>query len=251
MATFTNFATILPSPTYQIGDAGQADGESGANTSGPGYASVTLSSSEKILKNRTNSGRYISRSATSQFWKIDISYNPMTRAQFNPIQTFLMSKRGGLIPFYVSLPQYETLQDTTFNAATAFYNALSPATTVSAGESSMIVGATSYAPTTTHKTPLPGDVFTVSDSNDSNHQKAYMVTGVETPDLLQSTTTLSANQIKIHFSPQMQKLTSTSANLIFKGENSVFKVVQSKDVVEYSLGTNNLYNFSLSLEEVQ
>lgn len=251
MATFTNFATILPSPTYQIGDAGQADGESGANTSGPGYASVSLSSSEKILKNRTNSGRYISRSATSQFWKINITYNPMTRAQFNPIQTFLMSKRGGLVPFYVSLPQYEILQDSTFNAATAFYNNLSPASTVSAGETSMIVEETGYTPLTTHKTPLPGDVFTIDDSTDSNHQKVYMVTGVETPDLLQTTTTLASNQIKIHFSPQMQKQTSTSANLIFKGEKSVFKVVQATDIVEYSLGTDNLFTFSLSLEEVQ
>ena len=33
--------------------------------------------------------------------------------------------------------------------------------------------------------------------------------------------------------------------------NVLFRVVQSKDVQSYALGTNNLYTFSLSLEEAQ
>jgi hypothetical protein len=33
--------------------------------------------------------------------------------------------------------------------------------------------------------------------------------------------------------------------------NPMFRVIQSKDTQEYSLGTNNLYTFSLTLEEAQ
>ena len=109
MAAFTNFQDVLPDPNNTIGDAGQV-----AGTAGPGYASVRLSSENSTMRTRTNSGRLISRAIGYHLWKISIEYNPMTREDFQRIYNFLIHKRGGLTPFFVSLPQYRIPQDSAF-----------------------------------------------------------------------------------------------------------------------------------------
>ena len=172
----------------------------------------------------------------------------MTRAEFNPIQTFMFSRRGGLVPFFVSLPQYEVPQNSTFSANATYVNSLFLPNAAYAGETSMKLEGVSYA-FATHGTPTAGDVFTITDASNTNHKKVYMITGVETTDLLQDTTTLDADQIKIHFTPGLQKDVTAASTTQFK--DVLFKVVSGKDTQEYSLGTNNLYQFSLSLEEVQ
>lgn len=250
MAQFTSFQNILPDPNNSIGYAGQA----GADVTSPdvaqtgaGFASVDLSSNEMIMKNRTNSGRYTSRSAANQYWKIDIKYNPLTRLEFTPVYTFLLQKRGGLNPFYVSLPQYTSTQNSTFNSS-GYKDQLSPTGQYYAGETSMRVDAGSYN-YSTHGTPLPGDVFRFDDSSNSNHQKVYMVTRVETAANYYESPALGSDELIIHFTPGLSKDVSTLAVMDF--DNPLFRVVMSNDVQQYSLGTNNLYQFSLSLEEVQ
>ena len=97
MATFTDFTNILPDPNNAIGESGQTGG-----TAGPGYSSVKLSSEHKMMNTRTKSGRLISREVSGHKWNISISYNPMTRAEFEPVYSFLLQKRGSLTPFFVS-----------------------------------------------------------------------------------------------------------------------------------------------------
>jgi hypothetical protein len=251
MAQFTNFLDILPSPSFLIGDAGQGEADGGSKA-GPGYASVSLKSDMKTLKNRTNSGRYTARSAAYQKWNIDISYNPMTKAQFMPVYTFLLEKMGGLTPFYLSLPQYEQPQSTTF-AASAFRNTLQVLNTVSPGATTAVIRNGSYNHTTNGK-PTPGDLFTVTDPNDSNHKKAYMITRVEDSVDYNTSPASSTDELLIHVTPQWAKEVSTSATLNFSKTSTnngpLLKVI-TKDMQEYSLGTNNLYSFKLSLEEVQ
>ncbi len=103
------YQTILPDPNNPIGNAGQNTG-----TDGPGYRSVQLTSNSKIMKTRTNSGRVVARAVSGQHWELAISYNPLTRAEFEPIYNFLLNQRGGLKPFFVSLPQYRVPQNGTF-----------------------------------------------------------------------------------------------------------------------------------------
>ena len=92
------YQNTLPDPNNSISDAGAASG-----TAGPGYKSVQLTSKSNIMKNRTNSGRLITRSHGMHNWEVNITYNPMTRAQFEPIYNFLLERRGGLKPFFVGL----------------------------------------------------------------------------------------------------------------------------------------------------
>jgi hypothetical protein len=105
------YQNILPDPNNPIGAAGQTTG-----TDGPGYKSVSLTSDAPIMRTRTNSGRMVTRAIVGHKWKIKIGYNPLVRAEFEPIYNFLLNRRGGLKPFYVSLPQYRVPQNSTFAA---------------------------------------------------------------------------------------------------------------------------------------
>lgn len=242
MATFTDFQNVLPDPNNTLGSAGQV-----AGSAGPGYSSVSVTSEQPMLRDRTNSGRILARSVAGHKWKFKISYNPMTREDFEPVYTFLLHRRGPLNPFFVSLPQYRVPRDSTFATYAASTN-LEAAGSVAAGATSALIGRSGYS-NTTNKTPLPGDLFTLNATN-SNHKKAYMVTRVETTaDYQASSAQPSSTQVRIHFTPGLSKAIVTGDDFIF--HNPLVKVIMTGDVQEYSLNTNNLYSFSLNLEEVQ
>ncbi len=101
------YMNILPDPLHKIKDTGVQDDTNGA--AGPGFASVKFSSNQPVLTDRTRSGRVIQRSIQGQTWKINITYNPLTRAEFEPINSFLMAMQSNLQAFYVYLPQFSLL----------------------------------------------------------------------------------------------------------------------------------------------
>ena len=238
---FTNHLNILPDPNNAIGDAGETGG-----TAGPGFASVKVSSNQPTMKDFTNSGRILARAIARHQWKINISYNPMTETEFNRVYSFLLHRRGGLKPFFVSLPQYRVPQDSTF-ATYAASNNLEAIASYSAGVTQVILGKTGYN-NSTNKTPSPGDLFTVS-GTDSNHLKAYMVTRVEdSTDYQTGTTQPSTSQVKIYFTPGFSRAVGQGDDFLF--HNPLIKVV-APDTQNYSIDTNNLYKYNLSLEEVQ
>ena len=92
MATFGNFANRLPDPAFNVAPDGSTT-NAGASDFGPGFASVKFTSEQPTSITRTNSGRVITRSIVGHHWKIEIKYNPMTRAEFEPIATFLEEKK--------------------------------------------------------------------------------------------------------------------------------------------------------------
>ena len=248
MAQFTDFTNILPDPNNSIGWAGQSTTSSSEGAAaGPGFASVSLTSQQPTIRDVTNSGRILGRAIAAHKWKIKITYNPMTRAEFDPVYTFLLQRRGPLNPFFVSLPQYRVPKDSTFATYAASTN-LEVASGIAAGATSALIGRSGYS-NTTNKTPFPGDLFTLNATN-SNHKKVYMVTRVETTaDYQTSTTQPSSSQVRIHFTPGLSKSVVTGDDVVF--HNPLVKVIMVGDVQEYSLNTQNLYSFSLNLEEVQ
>lgn len=229
-----DYQNVLPDPNYEIGSDG-GDGTSGNATgsNGPGFASVSLSSKSPIMKTRTNSGRMVARALKSHQWDINISYNPMTRTEFEPVYNFLINRRGSLKPFFVSLPQYRNPQDNTM------------AGTIKV-DGAAIAGATSMKiDGFTAGNPTPGDLFTITDANDSNHKKTYRVTQVETNTHYNSVQPATDERI-IHFMPGLQKATQDNSDVIFT--NPLVRVIAT-DVQEYSLNKEGLYTFSLKLEE--
>jgi len=249
MAAFNSFQNTLPDPNNTIDSAGQSGG-----TAGPGYATVKLSSQQPMLRDRTNSGRLLSRAVAAHRWKIGITYNPMTRAEFEPVYNFLVQRRGSLNPFFVSLPQYRLPQMSTFSSWGALNSGqfLESNAATNAGATSVLLDPESGATYNkdTNGTPKAGDLFTINSTN-SNHLKAYRITRVEDKDDYLSGTAQPSGltQIRIHFVPGLSK--SIEINAPFKFNDPLIKVIQAGDVQQYSLGQNGLYQFSLSLEEVQ
>lgn len=210
---------ILPDPNHPVNSVGEYDA---AGTAGPGYASVKLVSNQPIMKDRTHSGRLVTRAVASQYWQIDVTYNPMTRDEFDVLFSFLLTRRGGLLPFYISLPQYLVPKDSLMVS--------DPVVTTYTDPGSSVVPFTSGA-----GIPSKGDLFTIYDTNDSAHTKAYMVTGISGTNM--------------YITPPLSRATEASSDLIFI--NPLVRVILTTNIQEYSLSVNNLYSISLKFEEAQ
>ena len=243
------YQNTLPDPNYQVGNDGSTTG-----SNGPGFASVELRSTSPVMKTRTNSGRMVARAIKSHLWSVAISYNPMTRAEFEPVYNFLINRRGSLKPFFVSLPQYRTAQDSNLAGAVKIYAPSNVGDAIVADTQYTVRAGATAIPVNgvTGGNPSPGDLFTITDANDSNHKKLYRVTQVETSSSYSTPATgtfpdaPSAQERVIHCIPGLQKKTFNGADLVFT--NPLMRVIAT-DVQEYSLGNDGLYTFSLKLEE--
>ena len=229
----------LPDPNYSIAETGAG----GSGTAGPGFASVKLESIQPTAVSVTNSGRVTSRSIVGHRWKIDISYNPMTREQFEPVFNFLMEKRGRLKPFEVVLPQYASPR-TALNCASGTQLTVEGA--ITAGAPYFRADNHGHATTGSMR---PGDVFTFNDSNNSNHKKVYRVTSVTNNTDYISGLQPATDERYYYVTPSIEKAVADAVPLVTT--NPTFRVIQNGDTVSYSLGTNNLYQFNLSLIEAQ
>ena len=246
------FQNILPDPNNNIAPAGNAGGT--GNAAGPGYSAVTLNSNFPSVTTRTNSGSTVVRNIAGHKWDISISYNPLTRAQFEPLYGFLLQKKGSGSHFFVELPQYKNPQNTTFaGAATnAFINSFAPTGNLIAGTDNFLISHASYD-SSSHGTPSVGDIFSITDTNDTNHKKVYMITRVETSvgaDNEISPAPSGVTQLRIHCTPPLQKSVQQSTTTL-KFKNVQFRVINKNKQTGYSLDVNNLYKISLKLEEAQ
>lgn len=249
MATFVNFSNVLPNPSNGIAyDGSSTSGNSGFST-GPGYSSVKVDAKFQTLQDKTNSGVLVSRSKAAQGWDISISYNPLTEAEFSPVYSFLLEKQGMLKPFFVPLPQYDNPQDSVLAAQSPSVVFQTTEALVFAGTTKLTIDAAGYSPASDGAL-RPGDMFTITDSSNSSHTKAYKITRVETnANYSQTDTQPGSNQLRIHFSPTLQKDVYENATINYI--NPLVKVIMKSDIISYDLKTDNLYSFSLNLQEVQ
>ena len=94
-------------------------------------------------------------------------------------------------------------------------------------------------------------MFNFTDTNNSNHKKTYRVVRVFTyADYLTGNRPADANHRIYYTSPSVEKAVQASTTTLTYS-NPTFRVIQEQDTREYSLGTNNLYQFSLNLIEAQ
>jgi len=232
---FNSFANRLPDPNYKITEAGE---NSSGGLAGPGFKTVKFSSEQPTSFSRTNSGRVITRAIVGHNWKINITYNPMTRDQFEPVYSFLLEKRGRLKPFFVALPQYSSSRTTTSGTISVDGAASAGATNIKVDGFGSVTGGL-----------RPGDMFTITDSNNSNHKKIYQITRVADNTNRLTTDTIATDERRYYITPPLEKDVSNNSTLVYS--EPLVRVVQTADIQEYSLGTNNLYSFALNLEEAQ
>ena len=241
MVTFTSFSDLLPDPNNKINNAGASDS---SGTAGPGFAKIKFASNNQTQVSRTISGRGVTASPSYHTWAFDISYNPMTRDEFDPVASFLESRGGRLNPFYVILPQHSRPKNAAF-ANFCSVNTITTAATAAGSPNIMINAAVTIL-----GTPSPGDFFTITDTGDTNHKKVYKVLRVEDAATYQiGTTAPVSSQRRIWTQPPISRAVTTGSIVTFI--NPKFRVIQKGDTMEYDLDTDNLYQFSLSLEEIQ
>lgn len=241
MATFTNFSDLLPDPDNKISSAGASDA---SGTAGPGFVRIKFRSNKQAQRSRTISGRGVGASPYVHYWSFDISYNPMTKTEFRPIDVFLES-REGFKPFYIILPQHTEPADSTFATYVASNN-ISPVSDLTAGVTNFMIQGLSGV----SGDPTPGDFFNIVDPSDVNHTKAYKITRVETNTTYQTGSTQpSTTQRRIHISPPLAR-NVTASGTVLDFLDPKFRVRQTSDVHEYDLDTDNLYQYSLSVEEI-
>ena len=237
MASFNSFADRLPDPNFGVGEDGSS---SNSAITGPGFSSVQFSSERPISISRTNSGRVISRAIVGQRWRIQISYNPMTRDEFEPVYNFLQA-RGRLIPFFVSLPQHKDSRNSSLSGTIRT-------------DGAVVAGATNvrldgFSDNVAANGLRPGDMITFTDTSNSNHKKAYQINKVLTNSNFLAGNQPNSGERIVYVTPPIEK--AIANNMVVNYENVLIRVMMTTDVIEYSLGTNNLYEFSLNLEECQ
>ena len=245
-----SFTDRLPDPNWTIDTTGA--GHASSYTAGPGFKSIKFSSKAPIQVSRTNSGRVITRSIAGHTWKIGITYNPMTREEFEPIYSFLLQKKGRLNPFYILLPNQKESRNEDFRdhlttqlAANANF-AVKVDGPLNAGIEVMKQDGHNATSATQ---PQPGDMFTITNPYDSLHTKAYRITRVTNNTNYLTGSQPATDERYVYFTPNLQR--ATADNSVINYTNPLIRVILTKDIQEFSLGTNNLYTFGLQLEDAQ
>ena len=70
------------------------------------FMAINLKSNQKTLFSETDSGKTFRRQVQGQHFSFTIQYQPMTRADFAPIQAFIMKQRSRKEDFTVTFPSY-------------------------------------------------------------------------------------------------------------------------------------------------
>ncbi len=226
-------ATVLPDPDFGITDDGNFS--STAADKGPGFASVKVESSLPVMRDRTNSGQLIQRFQSYQKFIINITYNPMTKAEFSPVYAFLLDRQTTMEPFFVRLPQHDGNTTEIHEAAAA-------------GSRQLRIAKNDNI--------KPGDLFYIKDPNDATHEKSYKVVrheqqnDVYDDDTHNTAANPTATRDRITIVPPLQKAVAiTGGNTFAEFADPIVKVIQPTNSFSYSLNRNGLYTFNLKLEE--
>ena len=223
----------LPDPFNAINSQGNV-----GSTAPVGFAGVTVTSKQDIMKSRTNSGVTVTRAASYHMFQVNVSYNPMTKANFDLIYAFILEKQASLRPFFVQLPQH--------------YSSAASGTSIPLVESATI--GTRQVLVNTTATINVGDMFNIVDANGvavNNHTKAYQIVRVETSSTLHSDATLNTatnptatNHKRLTFTPNLFKAATynatSSSNQFLEVGRPKIQVLQSGNTQQYQLNADNL-----------
>jgi hypothetical protein len=211
----------LPDPNNTITPGG-ADSGTGS-VAGPGFSSVSVTSQQPLIMNRSNSGLAFKSINKYQKFTADIKYNALTKDQFNTVYPFLLQRQASLEAFFVELPQYGNS------------NAGTKTISIPTNED---VAAGSVGLTLNNVNSLEvADMFTISDPQDSTHVKTYKITKI------------SGSVVTI--TPPLQRKLDHSLGGTRQANFGTPKMrvsVVGPDI-QYSVDAKGLYSFSVKLEE--
>ena len=198
---------------------------SGQFPTSPVARNAVIRSQQTTIVSITTSGRKQARQIDGQRFAITLQFPNMTRAEFAPIQAFVMKQRSQLESFTVVPPTVK--------------NALGVASTVISTNASVSAGATTCTvdnmTTSTNGILKAGDYFRFT-----GQEKVYMA--VEDLDADGS------GEGTLTFEPPLRSAVTDNTILVY--DNVDFTVSLTNDIQEFNIGTQEYFNYEIDLVEV-
>lgn len=197
----------------------------GTFPSSPAASDIQVQSIEPTLVSTTISLKRQVRSRGGQRWMLNVSFPPMTRAEFAPIYAFSVKQKG----------QYETFTYVPPTIST---------TRGSSGETPVVNGAISAGAVTASVDGLTASTSNILRAGDfikfSDHTKIYMVTDDMSSD--------GSGEATLNFHPAATEAIPDDATITIA--SVPFTVSFQDDVREFGTNITNLYSYEINLIEV-
>ena len=198
---------------------------SGTFPTSPAFQTLNVQSIQPTFVSRTISGRRQARQIGGQFWRMTITFPPMTRAQFAPIHAFIIKQRG----------QYESF---TLVPSVIHTGQGSPAGTP------LMRGASQTGRTLATDGWTGGvAIFKAGDyMKIAGNDKVYMVTA----DVTSNADPTADTPITIE--PAL--VASPADNAAITHSSVSFTVALTSGIQEFTTGAADFYQYEMELEEV-
>ena len=198
---------------------------SGTFPSSPAPRDVAISTNQNTIVTTTASGRRQARQIDGQRFRLRVRFPIMTRAEFAPINAFVMKQRSQMESFQFVPP---TIDD-----------ALGVASGVISVNGAILAGVTSVAidgmANSTSGVFKAGDYFRFT-----GQTKVYMV--------MADVSSNGSGQGTLTFEPPLRANVADNAVLIYS--NVDFTVGLTGDIQEFNISTENYFQYEIDLIEV-
>ena len=198
---------------------------SGIFPSTPTANSVSIGSQQNTIVSTTTSGRRQARQIDGQRFRLTISFPPMTRAEFSPINAFIVKQRSQLESFTYSPPTISTPLGVA--SGSILVNGA-----ISAGATSCSIDGMANSTTGVFKA---GDFFRFTGQN-----KVYMIVA--------DVSSNGSGAGTLTFEPPLRTAVSDNTVLIYS--NVDFTVGLTGDIQEFNISTENYFQYEVDLIEV-
>ena len=198
---------------------------SGTFPSSPAPRDVAISSNQNTIVTTTASGRRQARQIDGQRFRLRVRFPIMTRAEFAPINAFVMKQRSQMESFQYVPP---TIDDALGVAS----GVISVNGAISAGVTSVAIDGMANSTSGVFKA---GDYFRFT-----GQTKVYMV--------MADVSSNGSGQGTLTFEPPLRTNVSYNAVLIYSSVD--FTVGLTGDIQEFNISTENYFQYEVDLIEV-
>jgi hypothetical protein len=198
---------------------------SGTFPSSPAPRDVAISSNQNTIVTTTASGRRQARQIDGQRFRLRVRFPVMTRTEFAPINAFVMKQRSQMESFQYVPP---TIDDALGVAS----GVISVNGAISAGVTSVAIDGMANSTSGVFKA---GDYFRFT-----GQTKVYMV--------MADVDSNGSGEGTLTFEPPLRDNVSDNAVLIYS--NVDFTVGLTGDIQEFTIGTENYFQYEVDLIEV-
>jgi len=198
---------------------------SGTFPTSPAPRDVAISSNQNTIVTTTASGRRQARQIDGQKFRLRLRFPVMTRSQFAPILAFIMKQRSQMESFQYTPP---TIDDAQGSASTV----ISVAGAISAGVTSCSIDGMGNS---TNGVLKAGDYFRFT-----GQTKVYMV--------VSDVNSNGSGAGTLTFEPPLRS--NVADNVVIIYNNVDFTVGLTGDIQEFTIGTENYFQYEVDLIEV-